>query len=131
VAAVALAGSRTDDTTDIHSDIDLYVYADDLIPVQIRTAIMRRFTDHGEVGNEFWEPGDEWIDAKTGVAVDLIYRMPQWIETELDRVLVQHRASIGYSTCLWYNVLTSVPLHDPRGWYGRLHGLNPIDQTTR
>ncbi len=49
-----------------------------------------------------------------------MYRSPGWIEQELDRVLVRHQASLGYSTCFWYNVLHSEALFDPRGWYGAL-----------
>ena len=32
-------------------------------------------------------------------------------------MLVQHQASIGYSTALWYNVLTSTPLQDRSEWF--------------
>jgi hypothetical protein len=98
VVAVALAGSRTGPLVDERSDIDLYVYAREPISAESRIAIMNRFTDHGGIDERFWEPGDEWIDAHTGQGVDIIYRTPQWIQEALDRVLVQHRASIGYST---------------------------------
>src|SRR5947209_7867762 len=60
VAAVALAGSFAGQVADAQSDIDIYVYADTPIPVDRRTALMLQFTAHGAIGNQFWEPGDEW-----------------------------------------------------------------------
>jgi hypothetical protein len=120
VVAVALAGSRTGPLADDRSDVDLYVYARGRIPIESRIAIMHHFTDHGGIDEQFAEPGDEWIDAHTGQGVDLIYRTPQRIEEALDHVLVRHQASTGYSTALWYNVLTSMPLQDREGWFGAL-----------
>jgi hypothetical protein len=49
-----------------------------------------------------------------------MYRQPEWIEEELDRVLVKYQASVGYSTCFWWNVLTSVSLYDRDGWFQQL-----------
>lgn len=120
VEAVVLAGSRVSSGGDARSDIDLYVYAREPIPLDLRGAIASRFADRVEVGNAFWEPGDEWIDRQSGLQVDVMYRTPSWIEDQLQRVLLHHEASIGYSTCFWHNVLHSRPLHDPHGWYRAL-----------
>lgn len=114
VVAVALAGSRTSGTSNDASDYDFYVYVQQEIPVEIRKKIARKFSDRIEINNQFWEPGDEWIDASSGCGVDVMYRTPQWIEQQLDRVLVHHQASVGYTTCFWWNVLTSAPLYDEK-----------------
>jgi predicted nucleotidyltransferase len=120
VKTVALAGSRTTRVCDKSSDFDFYVYAEAKIPVEIREEIARQFSDRIEINNQFWEPGDEWIDASTGCSIDIMYRTPQWIESQLDRLLVEHQASVGYSTCFWWNVLTSVSLYDRDGWFQQL-----------
>jgi predicted nucleotidyltransferase len=120
VVAVALAGSGVTGTDDEQSDIDLYVYAGAPLAMADRVAIATSLAARAEVGNDFWEPGDEWIDAQTGRHVDVMYRTPVWIEEQLERVLVRHEASVGYSTCFWHNVLHSTPLFDRSGWYGDL-----------
>lgn len=120
VVAVVLAGSAVTGSADERSDVDLYVYAAEPVPLLARAAVAARFAARSEVGNAFWEPGDEWIDARSGHHVDVMYRTPAWIEDQLERVLVRHEASVGYSTCFWHNVLHSQPLIDPGGWYRAL-----------
>ena len=122
VEAVAVAGSRATGSKDERSDIDLYVYAATPISLAARRAVAARFASGAdvEIGNEFWEPGDEWVEATTGVVVDVMYRTPAWIEDQLERVLVRHEASTGYSTSFWFNVLYSTALADPTGWYRQL-----------
>ena len=117
VEAVALAGSYTTGYAGPDSDIDLYVYLREELPVDVRASMIRARAERIEINNQFWEPGDEWIEAGTHIAVDVMYRSKAWIEDQLDRVLVRHEASVGYSTCFWYNVLTSHVLYDRNGWY--------------
>jgi hypothetical protein len=120
VQAVVLAGSRAAGAADGGSDIDLYVYCDAPIPLTERGAIATAAASRADFDNRFWEDGDEWVDADTGVTVDVTYRSPRWIEEQLDSVLVYYAASTGYSTCFWSNVLFSQPLFDRTGWYWRL-----------
>jgi hypothetical protein len=120
VVAVALAGSRENQVADAASDLDLYVYADPEPPLAARAAIAAGARGRPELDNRFFEPGDEWIDGATGLAVDVMFRAPRWIEEQLDRVLVRHQAQVGYSTAFWHNVLRSTALWDPHGFYRRL-----------
>lgn len=120
VVAVALGGSRTAGTADAGSDLDLYVYADPPPTRAEREAAAGPGAIRGEFELTFWEPGDAWVDRATGTAVDVMYRSPGWIDAELDRVLLRHEASVGYSTAIWHNVRTTLPLLDPTGWYARL-----------
>jgi predicted nucleotidyltransferase len=120
VEAVALGGSRSTGMAGPRSDIDLYVYIRAPIPIAARRELAQRWSSQAEIDNQFWEPGDEWIDAKSQIGVDVMYRTVTWIEEQLARVLEQHQAALGYSTCLWHNVRTSQPLIDRHGWYRRL-----------
>lgn len=124
VRAVALAGSLAAGLADDQSDLDLYIYADAPIPVEIRRDIAQDFAgEHSasvEIDKPFWGPEDAWIDSASGLGVDLIYWSPEWIEEQVDRVLVRHGARIGYTTSFWYTVLHSLPVYDRDGWFARL-----------
>ncbi len=127
VTAVALGGSRSTGAADPRADIDLYVYAAPPIAVATRAAIASAMAAPGprEIDNHFWEPGDEWAlaSADDTLRIDIMYRAPAWIEAELDRVLVRHEASLGYSTCLWHNVRHASVLYDRDGWFAQLQGI--------
>lgn len=120
VEAVALGGSRASRSADGASDLDLYVYARGEVAPGVRAAVARAGGERLELDNRFFEPGDEWIDAATGLHVDVMFRTTGWIKDQLDRVLVRHEASVGYSTCVWYGVREAVPLHDRARWYAAL-----------
>jgi hypothetical protein len=119
VEAVVLSGSRTSGLEDTTSDIDLYVYSRQPISLDERRRVATG-SRRAEIGNAFWEPGDEWVDEATGISVDVMFRDCQWIEEQMDRVLKHHQASVGYSTCFWYNVLHSEILFDRAGWFAAL-----------
>lgn len=133
VEAVALAGSQTAEAADEKSDFDLYVYAHAEITLDFRRALAENFAERREINNQFWEPGDEWIDAASGIGVDIMYRHPQWLEEQIARVLVQHQAAVGYSTCFWYNVLHSKIFFDRRGWLAQMqqHAAQPYPEPLR
>ena len=118
VQAVALAGSRTSRQADESSDIDLYVYVTHPLTLDERTGIAAG-AKRAEIGNSFWEPGDEWVDP-SGVSCDVMFRELGWIEEQLNRVLIDHQASIGYTTCFWYNVRNSTILFDREAWFAQL-----------
>ena len=108
--------------SDAASDIDLYVYARTIPGDAARAAVARAMGAEAgaEIGNTFFEPGDEWRHAQSGTDVDIMYRTPSEIEDRLEAVLGRHEASLGYTTCFWHNVQTARPLVDPTGWFARL-----------
>lgn len=130
VEAVALGGSRGGGgaATDAASDIDLYVYTRGDVPLERRRATVEASggATRADVGMAYWGPGDEWYHAPTGIEVDVVYFDAAWMEEQLDRVLVRHEASLGYSTCFWHTVRGSIPLHDPRGWFAGLQGRSRV-----
>ncbi|HEU4384828.1 MAG TPA: hypothetical protein VFR85_15185 [Anaeromyxobacteraceae bacterium] len=120
---MALAGSVGAAAGDERSDLDLYVYAREPLSLEERAAVARA-AGHAptrlEIGNEAFEPGDEWVDGSSGVHLDVMFRAPAFIEAEVERVLSRCQARVGYSTCFWWNVLRSEPLFDRSGWYAAL-----------
>ncbi len=136
VAAITLSGSLRSGGGDSASDVDIYVYGDGDALLEARHAIARDLAApeaHIAIDERFWGPGDAWVDAATGINVDLIYFSPQWMEDQVARVLDRHEASVGYSTCFWHNVLTSRLLHDRDGWYAGLkqHAEQPYPDALR
>lgn len=121
VEALTLAGSVGAQTTDAHSDYDLYVYADGGVPVGARRALAEKLgRNRREIDNRFWEPGDEWALAASGRVVDIMYRSRVWIEERLAALLERHEPALGYTTCFWDNVLHSRILFDRTGWFAAL-----------
>jgi predicted nucleotidyltransferase len=89
VLAVVLGGSRAAATSDVASDYDLYVYTVWEVPVDFRRTLLG---ESAEIDNRFWEPGDEWSDPSTGTHIDIMYRSPEWIEGQIERILWRHEA---------------------------------------
>ncbi len=120
VKALALSGSILTKYGDERSDYDFYVYADEEIDVGKRREIAARFADACNIDNHFYETDDEWLLPGSGRQVEFIYRSRGWIEGEIRRVWLDGGASLGYTTCLVYNVRNARILHDPEGWFGTL-----------
>lgn len=120
VEAVALGGSVATEFAGPEADIDLYVYSSAPVSLDDRRSIATTSASRAAVDNQFWEPGDEWIDADSDTHVDVMFRHAAWIEDQIDRVLVRHEAQLGYTTAFWHNVRTSEPLFDRAGWFAAL-----------
>jgi hypothetical protein len=120
VTAIALGGSTSAGYADGLSDVDIYVYSPQPPPLPLRAELARAHALLPELDNQAFGPGDEWTDVATGLAIDLNYWTPAWIEQQLARVLDEHLPSVGYTTCFWRTVLHSVPLVDRTGWFAAL-----------
>ncbi|KAA3663116.1 MAG: DUF4037 domain-containing protein [Calditrichaeota bacterium] len=121
IQAVALGGSHSTGAIDADSDIDLYVFIDKHIPLQERKKIVnKRGASRANLNLSFWDLGDEWFDAETGIEVDMMLWQRTWIEEQIDRVVVRNEASVGYSTCFWHTILHAQILFDRTGWFAAL-----------
>ena len=122
VVAVALGGSSASGAADVASDIDLYVYTRADIPLNVRESLVARAGGawRADMGLTYFGPGDEWIDAATGIHVDAVYFDADWMAAQVRRAVVEHAPSLGYSTAFWHTVRASRPLDDRHGWLAAL-----------
>jgi hypothetical protein len=118
VVAVALGGSQSSGTSDLESDIDLYVYTDRELPLAAQSALIEQFggATRADLNLPYWGGVNEWIDTATGIAIDCMYFGAAWIEEQITRVFEMHQPSLGYSTCFCRTVQQSRVLYDPQGW---------------
>lgn len=121
VQAVAVSGSLASPSSDGQSDIDLYVYTSTPIPLADRATLVEHFgASRQDLDLQYWGAGDEWFHAASGIEVDVMYWAPEWVEAQLERLWVQHQASLGYSTCFWHTLRQSLILFDRVGWLAAL-----------
>ncbi len=117
VSAIVIAGSNLSGVSDELSDIDMYVYTDDEIPLDYRKNIFVRYAKELSLDNRYWELGDEMRIADSGIPLDIMYRAPAWIQSVVHNVYQEHHASLGYTTCFLFNIINSKILYDPSGWF--------------
>ncbi|MAT44105.1 MAG: DUF4037 domain-containing protein [Anaerolineaceae bacterium] len=121
VQAVALGGSVVSDKGEAGSDIDLYVFTTEIIPLEKRQDLVQQLgASKADLNLTFWDLGDEWIDKSSGIEVDIIYWDTKWIEDMLDGVLVKQQSWMGYTTCFWRSIKNAKILFDREGWLTNL-----------
>jgi hypothetical protein len=116
VESAAITGSQIVTHADSSSDVDLFVYVREDIPLDVRSSIATPSAVAAEMYDQFWGPGDEWLDAETGIRLNILFRHVPWTEHHLDQVLRQYYASYGCSTCLWHHVRFAQIVYDRAGW---------------
>ena len=121
VEAIGLGGSLAGGETDAHTDIDLYIYTHETIPLRKRQEFVEDLgASKADLNLTFWDLGDQWFDQTSGTEIDLIYWDPQWIGDEIVKVVDKHQASMGYTTCFWRTIRDSKALFDRNGWLDSL-----------
>ena len=119
VEAVALAGSATMQKADSLSDYDLYVYYRTPVPLNAREKIIASRASEYQLDNTFWELDDEWIEPD-GERFNVMYRSCREAEDEVHRRLIQHVASLGYTTAYCFSLSQAINLADPNSWLADL-----------
>ena len=120
VRAVAIGGSGTAKTFDEMSDIDVYVFVEHDIPVQLRQALVKKYSTKYEVGGEYFGPGDEYLVDKLGKQLDVMYWNVNWFEDIVTNVWEKHYPSNGYTTCFLYTLKNFDIRHDSLNWLKNL-----------
>lgn len=125
VEAVTLGGSRASGRADDASDLDVYVHANGVIPLATRQRVVEQLggASVADLGLDYFGDGDEWVDARTGVRFDVIYFGLEWLREQVERPLVQHQPSLGYSTAFAYTVSRARIMHDPEGKFAALQAV--------
>ncbi len=119
VEAVAVAGSQMSGHAGVDSDIDIYIYTTVDFPAAQRLEMARSFSPGAQL-IDFWGPGLEWDDPATGIHLDNVFFSAAWIDDQIDRVLLRHEPSLGYSTAFLNTVSRSYILFDRNGWFAAL-----------
>lgn len=122
VAAIVLVGSHARMLTDAQSDFDLFVYADSPLAT-LRSEVAAEFADEDEsqsLHERAFGDTDVWRLTGDGSWLDLMYWATDWAESQLQRVLASHEASMGYSTAFWRSIREAMPLYERDAWHSQL-----------
>lgn len=112
VDAIVLSGSKTGLINDEMSDFDIYVYTNNKIPLKIRKKLVMECAEEYELSNDYFEYGDEWITKETKTNFDIMYRNISFAKEEINNVWKKHKAKVGYTTALLYNIKNSKILYE-------------------
>lgn len=114
VEAIALGGSRASGLHDARSDYDVYLYCTEPIAEETRRTLLARYCSAMEIGNHYWECEDN-CTFRDGVDLDLLHRDLDGFAADVRRVVEEHKASLGYTTCMWHNLRTCEVVFDRHG----------------
>ena len=119
IDSIVLSGSKTSLINDDMSDYDIYVYckasAKSREDMDSRKEFADKYASYSEIGNDYFEHGDEMILKESGICLDFMYRDLSWIEGEMEYVWRGCNSKIGYTTAFLYNIKHSNILYDKEG----------------
>ena len=112
IDAIVLAGSQTSLINDNMSDYDIYVYSKEKVNIEMREKFAKKYSLHYELGNNYFEYGDEIILKENNICLDFMYRDISFIENEINYVWRNCNSKIGYTTAFLYNIKNSKILYE-------------------
>ena len=116
VKAAAIGGSGANKTSDILSDIDVYVFVEKEIPIINRENIIKKYSSKYEVGGEYFGSGDEFFVDKLNQQLDVMYWNTNWFENIVDNVWFKHYPSNGYTTAFLFTLKNFEIIFDKDNW---------------
>ena len=119
IEAITLGGSQAEGASDDKSDYDIYVYSTSPVSKKLRESFISELCTYADIDVHDLEPVDYCIFA-SGEQVDIIYRTIDEYVNNLNRVVKKYAASLGFTTCLWHNLLHCKILFDRSGRYGEI-----------
>ena len=85
IDSIVLSGSRSSLINDDMSDYDIYVYSKGLTKnkegIESRKEFAYKYASYYEIGNDYFEYGDEMILKESGICLDFMYRDLSWDDT--------------------------------------------------
>jgi predicted nucleotidyltransferase len=122
VESITLGGSLATGRANAGSDIDLYIYSSEPIPIELRTNIIEPRSSQRELDDAYWGTEDYWIEKESGILVEAMYES-KWPEDYLKDLFENNRAHLGFTTSVWHHLLKSKILFDPSGWFASVQKL--------
>ena len=120
VKAIAIGGSGTAKTSDNLSDIDVYVFIENDIPVSDREEIVRQYSSKYEVGGEYFGSGDEFFVDELNQQLDVMYWNTKWFKSIVENVWVKYYPSNGYTTAFLYTLNNFQIIYNTDNWLSDL-----------
>lgn len=116
VVAIAIGGSGANKTSDVLSDIDLYVFVEKDIPISCRNELVKGYSSKFEVGEEYFGSGDEFFVDKLNQQLDVMYWNKGWFSQVVENVWQKHYPSSGYTTAFLFTLNNFQIIYDKDNW---------------
>ena len=120
VKAIAIGGSGVNNTSDKLSDIDVYVFVENDIPIKERENIIKKYSLKYEVGGEYFGSGDEFFVDELNQQLDVMYWNVNWFESIVDNIWFKHHPSNGYTTAFLFTLKNFEIIYDKDSWLADL-----------
>lgn len=116
VRAIAIGGSSAANTSDISSDIDVYIFVTEDIPVAEREKLVQKISSKYEVGGEYFGAGDEFFVDRLNIQFDVMFWNVNWFENIVSNVWEKFYPSNGYTTAFLYTLSVFNIVYDSDNW---------------